>query len=213
MRTWLFSSQLFRQKNYICKTLNASWYWTVFESIVSSKNCIRRAIDHQIFFRCTICSKLDHSTWLFESIISIEKIAFTKRSTLNASRYLILIWSFRQLYHQKNCICRVIDFQIRFRWTICSLFDFLSMSMFYNWYVNSINEVFFFFLAWIFSQRNETSIHRRYLIENYARLKTSWFFVHWFVSLIYVEKHWQNFERWYFHWVIHVLQIDCRHEI
>ena len=78
----------------------------------------------------------------------------------------ILTWLFsNQLFYQMNCICRAIDFQIRFSWTICSLFDFLSMSMFYDWYVNSTSEIFFFFLAWIFSQRDETSTHKRYLID------------------------------------------------
>ena len=132
------------------------------------------------------------STWLFESIISIEKIAPTKRSTLNAPRYLILIWPFRQLYHQKNCTCRAIDFQIRFRWTTCSLLDLLSMPMSYDWYVNSTSEAFFSLLVWIFSQRNETPTHKRlfdwFRNSSYARLKTSWPFVHWLVNLTYLWK-------------------------
>ena len=55
-----YSNQLLYQKKLYLQNverLNASWYWTVFESTVSSKNCIRRAIDFQISSRYTICSR------------------------------------------------------------------------------------------------------------------------------------------------------------
>ena len=50
-------SQSFYQWIVFTGRLNASWYLTVFESTVSSKDCIRRAIDFQIFSRYTACSR------------------------------------------------------------------------------------------------------------------------------------------------------------
>ena len=121
--------------------------------------------------------------------------------TFNVERVIIFdTIVFNQLYYQKNRICHVVDFQIHFDCTICSWLDhffviiFLSMSMSYNWYRN-FNETFFFNLNF-FKKQRDVSIHRatnsflEYFDENshiwliriliYARLKTSWLFVHWF---------------------------------
>ena len=54
----------------------------------------------------------------------------------------------------------------------------------------NFNETFFFFLVWIFSTTKHEKRHCINVIWliwilNYVRLKTSWFFVHWFANWIY----------------------------
>ena len=131
----------------------------LFKSIVSSKNCICRVIDFQIRSRCTTCSRFgrDIDTTIRVNC-TVEKLHF-----------------------------RAIDVQIRFRRTTCSWL--LVNANVYSWYVN-YSEAFSFLLAWIFSG-NETKLQRIYVIWlirvlNYACLKTSWFSMHWFASLIYM---------------------------
>ena len=201
---WLISNHLFRQREYFCKKLNVrTRHDTVFDSIVSSENCIRRAIDHQIFFCCTICSKLDHLFVIIErrSRRDIDMIAFVLST----------------------------DFQIRFRCTICSFLDhffviiFLSKSMSYK-LIREILTKLFFFLALTFSRSETTSkynfamnSHFEYFVILSSLCSCLFYyfelctfnniansFAHWFANLIYFWKISTKFERWYFHWIMHV---------
>ena len=127
--TWLFESIILSKKLY----LQTSWYWIVFESIVSSKNCISRVIDFQIFFRCTICSKFDHSTWLFKSIVLSNKLHLQ-----NIKRVAISIWLFELIASSKklhlSCYWFSNTFSLYNMFVTWLFFRdcFLSMSMFYK---------------------------------------------------------------------------------
>ena len=164
--TWLFESIILSKKLYLqnVERLNASWNWIVFESIVSSKDCIRRVIDFQIFSRYTICSKLVR---LFVTIKHLSRrnidmiirincfvkwIIFVKRAR-HRTRHDIDLFSNR-LYRQKNCIVVLLIFKyvfvVRFvRNLIISVIVFLSISMFCNWCKNFrclfLTKFFFFF--------------------------------------------------------------------
>ena len=124
--------------------LNASWYWIVFESIVSSKNCIRRVIDFQIFSRCIICSKLDHlflivkrkrlSRRVINMIIWINILSneLHLQNTINFERDIILnVKLFESIVSSKKLNLSCYWFSNTFSlynliWiccTICSLFN------------------------------------------------------------------------------------------
>ena len=97
---------------------------------------------------------------IFESVASSKEIVFTECVQRWTRHDIELFLS--QLYHQKDCICRAIDFQIRSRCAICSWLDhfFVIISCqcrcLINWYVNSISETFFLLLAWIVSESETT---------------------------------------------------------
>ena len=159
MRSWCYdiwhncSNQLFYQKNYIYWTRsesNALWYWIALESIVLSNDCIRCIIHFRISSRYTICSKLVRlfetiecrfaswcwhdtiSIWLFESIVSSERLHLSCYWLLDTFSLHDLIW-----------ICC----------TTCSWLDYIcncsSMSMCSNWCKNSrclfLTKFFLFF--------------------------------------------------------------------
>ena len=128
---------------------NALWYWIVFESIVSSKNCIRRVIDFQISFRYTICSKFDYlfliikrkrlSCRVIDMIIKIncfiQRNAFTKRWTFHDIDTIVRV----------NCIVRKIEFvmQLIFKHVFVTWFDYdLLYDLFVIW---SLYEFIFWF--------------------------------------------------------------------
>ena len=124
--TWLFKSMILSKKLY----LQTSWCWIVFESIVSSKDCIRRAIDFQISFRCTTCSKLDHSTWLFESIVSSNELHLQ-----NTERVAISIWLFESIVSSKRLHLSCCWFSNTFR-----LYDlFVTRSLFRDYFLVNVD--------------------------------------------------------------------------
>ena len=142
MKSWCehdcFRVNCFVKKNYIWRTLNAPWCWTALESIVSSERLCSSYYWFQISSRCTARSKLDHSfvtmKWrrdvdmTIQISCSINWIAFTE--SVNATKRLSASWYCMTIsincivrkivYRQKNCLCNVIDIQIRFRCTIWS---------------------------------------------------------------------------------------------
>ena len=178
-----------------------------FESIVSSKKLYLQNVERVMILNCSrvnciikrLHSSCDWSSnifslydlfeiWLLDMIVRIscfiKDCIYKARLTLNASWYLISTWLFKSIVSSKNCICDAIDFQIRF---CCNDLFVLSMSM--CWYVD-FSEAFFSLLVWIFST---TRHEKRHCIDviwltwilNYARLKTSWLFVHWLANWIY----------------------------
>ena len=116
-----------------------------------------------------LITRHDCSNQLFHQMNCIYK-------TLNASRHMIV---------RINCIVKKIVFVVLliFKYVFAVWFDrdllynlfltsdyFLSMSMFYKWYVNFNNEIFFFFLVWIFSVNKTT-----FWIQSYNKF-ISWIF-------------------------------------
>ena len=100
---WLFSSQLFRQRNYICSTLNASWYWILIFKYVSLHSLIK---NWSLIRDCRTSIVSDMTirvSCLVKKIISAER--WTRHDTELLSS---------QLYHQKTAFVVLLIFRYLF---------------------------------------------------------------------------------------------------
>ena len=140
--TKLFESIASSKKLYLRSALasNTSWYWIVFESIVSLENCIRCAIDFQIFSRYTTCSRL------VRLFVTIERLSRRNKVTFNFERVMILnVKLFESIVSSKrlhlSCYWILDTFSLYdLIWiccTTCSWLDYIcncsSMFMCFSW--------------------------------------------------------------------------------